>query len=70
MLIFDFLNKRREAKMELLTWLRRNLFKIKELHLSKFWKNLFMKYLSKVYPEAEVINLVDLFSNVFYTLSQ
>lgn len=56
--------------MEILTWLRRNIFTIKELNLSKFWKNLFIKYLSNLYPETEVINLIDLFSNVFYTLSQ
>ena len=38
--------------MEILTWLRRNLLKIKELNLSKFWKNLFIKYLSNIYPET------------------
>lgn len=38
--------------MVILKWIRRELFKIKELNLSKFWKNLFIKYLSNNYPET------------------
>jgi len=42
--IFDFFLKRKEGKMEMLQWLRKDLFKIKEINISKFWKILFVKY--------------------------
>jgi len=48
--IFDFYYRRRKAKMQMLQWLREDLFKIKQLNLSKFWKLLFAKYQTNQYP--------------------
>ena len=55
--------------MEMLGWLRKNLLNFKQINLSKFWKLIFLKTSSNIYLERDVINLLELYANVFYTLS-
>ena len=56
--IFEFLIRRREAKAELLRWLRENLLRIKQVNLSRFWKSIFYKYLAPEAGGRDNINLV------------
>ena len=69
MLIFDFLLRRRNAKMELIKWMRENLFSFKQINLSKMWKAIFGKAESGQFDESETVTIVELYSNLFYTLS-
>lgn len=41
--IFDFLNRRVNSKIETIKWMRENLFKIRQMDLSKMWKSIFGK---------------------------
>lgn len=67
--VFDFLHKRKKAKMELLVWLRKHLLSFKQLNLSRFWKLILLKTASNQYSERDIITMPELFANVFYTLS-
>lgn len=55
--------------MEIIRWLRENLFKIKPINLSRIWKYIFIKNDRGIHDESDLVTIVELYSNLFYTLS-
>lgn len=43
MQVFEFLNRRTSSKIETIKWMRENLFRFKQIDLSKMWKAIFGK---------------------------
>lgn len=69
MQVFDFLSRRNSSKIETIKWMRENLFNFKQINLSKMWKAIFSKISSGLYDESEIISMIEIYSNLFYTLS-
>ena len=55
--------------MEIIRWLRNNLFGIKPINLSKIWKYIYLKSEKGNHEESDIVTIVELYSNLFYTLS-
>lgn len=55
--------------MEIIQWLRANLFVIKPINLSRIWKHIFLKTEKGDHDESDIVTIVELYSNLFYTLS-
>jgi hypothetical protein len=55
--------------MEIIHWLRSNLFTIKPINLSKIWKFIFLKGEKGIYDESDIVTIIELYSNLFYTLA-
>jgi hypothetical protein len=49
--------------------MRENLFIFKPLNLSKMWKSIFIKNEKGNHEECEIVSIIELYSNLFYTLS-
>lgn len=49
--------------------MRENLFSFKQINLSKMWKAIFYKISSGLYDESEIVSMIEIYSNLFYTLS-
>jgi hypothetical protein len=69
MLVFEFFNNRSNSKMEIIRWLRANLFTIKPINLSRIWKYIFLKSEKGLHDESDIVTIVELYSNLFYTLA-
>lgn len=67
--VFEFLNRRTNGKIEAINWMRHNIFAFRHIDLSKMWKAIFAKITSRTYDESEIISMVEIYTNLFYTLS-
>ena len=55
--------------MEIIRWMRENFFTFKHINLSKMWKLIFSKLESFMYDESETISIIEIYTNLFFTLS-
>jgi hypothetical protein len=69
MQIFEFFNRRANSKIEAIKWMRENLFRFRQIDLSKMWKSIFGKIESRAFDESEIISMIEIYTNLFYTLS-
>ncbi len=44
--------------MELIKWMRSNIFTFKQINLSKMWKLMFAKIKSNLYDESEMVSIL------------